>query len=36
LGGADSREALAYADRLAANPEGSLTVIRFLSYKWFW
>ena len=34
LGGADSREALAYADRAAPNPEVSLTVIiRFLSYN---
>uniref|UniRef100_A0A6N2L4A7 Cation/H(+) antiporter C-terminal domain-containing protein n=1 Tax=Salix viminalis TaxID=40686 RepID=A0A6N2L4A7_SALVM len=33
LGGADSREALAYADRMAPNPEVSLTVIRFLSYN---
>ncbi|CAK7330405.1 unnamed protein product [Dovyalis caffra] len=33
LGGADSREALAYADRMATNPEVSLTVIRFLSYN---
>ncbi|KAJ6985069.1 cation/H(+) antiporter 24 [Populus alba x Populus x berolinensis] len=33
LGGADSREALAYADRMASNPEVSLTAIRFLSYN---
>ncbi|XP_021278894.1 cation/H(+) antiporter 24-like [Herrania umbratica] len=31
LGGADAREALAYADRMAGNPNVSLTVIRFLS-----
>lgn len=30
LGGADAREALAYADRMAGNPDVSLTVIRFL------
>ncbi|KAJ6345628.1 hypothetical protein OIU78_008314 [Salix suchowensis] len=34
LGGADSREALAYADRMPPNPEVSLTVIIwFLSYN---
>ncbi|KAJ6692282.1 CATION/H(+) ANTIPORTER 24-RELATED [Salix purpurea] len=34
LGGSDSREALAYADRMAPNPEVSLTVIiRFLPYN---
>ncbi|XP_019167312.1 PREDICTED: cation/H(+) antiporter 24-like [Ipomoea nil] len=32
LGGADSREALVCADRMAAKPEVSLTVIRFLSH----
>ncbi|CAK9164148.1 unnamed protein product [Ilex paraguariensis] len=31
LGGGDAREALAYADRMAGNPDVSLTVIRFLS-----
>ncbi|OMP02378.1 Cation/H+ exchanger [Corchorus olitorius] len=31
LGGADAREALAYADRMVGNPNVSLTVIRFLS-----
>ncbi|XP_022728705.1 cation/H(+) antiporter 24-like [Durio zibethinus] len=31
LGGPDSREALAYADRMVGNPSVSLTVIRFLS-----
>lgn len=31
LGGADAREALAYADRMAGNSDISLTVIRFLS-----
>ncbi|KAL8055890.1 hypothetical protein ABFX02_04G084500 [Erythranthe guttata] len=31
LGGADAREALSYADRMAVNPDISLTVIRFLS-----
>ena len=33
LGGADAREALAYADRMLGNPEVSLTVVRFLSYN---
>ncbi|XAR58874.1 hypothetical protein NMG60_11014442 [Bertholletia excelsa] len=33
LGGADAREALAYADRMAGNPEVSLTVVRFLSHN---
>ncbi|XP_059663579.1 cation/H(+) antiporter 24-like [Cornus florida] len=32
LGGADAREALAYADRMAGNPDVALTVIRFLSH----
>ncbi|XP_031271795.1 cation/H(+) antiporter 24-like [Pistacia vera] len=32
LGGADAREALAFADRMAGNPEVTLTVIRFLSH----
>ncbi|XP_076909656.1 cation/H(+) antiporter 24-like [Bidens hawaiensis] len=31
LGGADAREALACADRMAGNPNVSLTVIRFLA-----
>ena len=31
LGGADAREALAYADRMAGNPDVSITVIRFLT-----
>ncbi|KAF8411733.1 hypothetical protein HHK36_004291 [Tetracentron sinense] len=31
LGGADAREALAYADRMAGNPNVNLTVVRFLS-----
>ncbi|XP_034687657.1 cation/H(+) antiporter 24-like [Vitis riparia] len=31
LGGADAREALAYADRMAGNPDVSLTVVRFLT-----
>ncbi|KAL1332465.1 hypothetical protein HN51_061270 [Arachis hypogaea] len=31
LGGADAREALVYADMIAANQDASLTVIRFLS-----
>ncbi|KAL3530940.1 hypothetical protein ACH5RR_010262 [Cinchona calisaya] len=31
LGGADSREALVYADRMLGNPNVSLTVVRFLS-----
>ncbi|XP_057789778.1 cation/H(+) antiporter 24-like [Salvia miltiorrhiza] len=30
LGGADAREALAYADRMAGNPDVWLTVVRFL------
>ena len=33
LGGADSREALVYADRMASNMTVSLTVLRFLSYN---
>ncbi|KAL8525798.1 hypothetical protein ACS0TY_015152 [Phlomoides rotata] len=33
LGGADSREALSYADRAAGSPDISLTVIRFLAYE---
>jgi hypothetical protein len=33
LGGADAREALVYADRMVANEDVSLTVIRFLSYN---
>ncbi|CAN6559274.1 unnamed protein product [Malus baccata var. baccata] len=33
LGGADSREALCYADRMAGNLNVSLTVIRFLSHN---
>ncbi|KAH7542770.1 hypothetical protein FEM48_Zijuj02G0110200 [Ziziphus jujuba var. spinosa] len=33
LGGADSREALAYADRMAGNMDVSVTVIRFLSHN---
>ncbi|CAN8253183.1 unnamed protein product [Cochlearia groenlandica] len=33
LGGADNREALHLADRMAANPDVNLTVIRFLSYN---
>ncbi|PON85848.1 DNA-directed DNA polymerase [Trema orientale] len=33
LGGADAREALAYADRMLGNPEVSLTVVRFLSFN---
>ncbi|CAI9770773.1 unnamed protein product [Fraxinus pennsylvanica] len=33
LGGSDAREALAYADRMAANPDVSLTVIRFLTHN---
>ncbi|CAA2986590.1 cation H(+) antiporter 24-like [Olea europaea subsp. europaea] len=32
LGGSDAREALAYADRMAANPDVALTVIRFLAH----
>ncbi|KAL3518009.1 hypothetical protein ACH5RR_020598 [Cinchona calisaya] len=31
LGGADAREALTYADRMAGDPNVSLTVVRFLS-----
>ena len=31
LGGADSREALAYADRMLASPDVCMTVIRFLA-----
>lgn len=34
LGGADAREALIYADRMAGSPEISLTVVRFLSYNY--
>lgn len=33
LGGADAREALAYADRMVGNLDVSLTVIRFLSFN---
>ncbi|GLT26796.1 hypothetical protein SLA2020_018380 [Shorea laevis] len=33
MGGADAREALAYADRMVANPDVCLTVVRFLSYN---
>lgn len=33
LGGADAREALAFADRMAGNPDVSLIVIRFLSHN---
>ncbi|KVI11296.1 cation/H(+) antiporter 24-like [Cynara cardunculus var. scolymus] len=33
LGGSDAREALACADRMAGNPNASLTVIRFLAYN---
>ncbi|KAK7305475.1 hypothetical protein VNO77_43381 [Canavalia gladiata] len=33
LGGADSREALVYADRMVGNPDVSITVIRFLSFN---
>lgn len=33
LGGADSREALSYADRVAGCPTTSLTVIRFLAHE---
>lgn len=33
LGGADSREALSYADRAAGSPDISLNVIRFLSHE---
>ncbi|KAF1001926.1 hypothetical protein AG4045_008840, partial [Apium graveolens] len=32
LGGPDSREALAYADRMVGHPDISLTVVRFLAY----
>ncbi|PIM98431.1 putative K+/H+-antiporter [Handroanthus impetiginosus] len=32
LGGADAREALSYADRMAGSPNVSLTVVRFLSH----
>lgn len=34
LGGADAREALVIADRMAQNPDVSITVIRFLSYNY--
>ncbi|KAK9279253.1 hypothetical protein L1049_012931 [Liquidambar formosana] len=34
LGGADSREALVYADRMAENPDVHLSVIRFLSHNY--
>ncbi|CAM8975488.1 unnamed protein product [Rhodiola kirilowii] len=34
LGGADAREALSYADRMAGNPDVSLTVVRFLSHNY--
>ncbi|KAK3206611.1 hypothetical protein Dsin_020657, partial [Dipteronia sinensis] len=34
LGGADAREALAYADRMAANPNVAVIVIRFLSHNY--
>ncbi|KAM3382273.1 cation/H(+) antiporter 24-like isoform X1 [Capsicum galapagoense] len=33
MGGSDAREALSYADRMAANPDVSLTAIRFLSHN---
>ncbi|GMN23531.1 hypothetical protein TIFTF001_000160 [Ficus carica] len=33
LGGADAREALAYADRMLSNPDVCLTVIRFLAFN---
>ncbi|XP_065848277.1 cation/H(+) antiporter 24-like [Euphorbia lathyris] len=33
LGGADAREALAYGDRMIANPNVSLIVVRFLAYN---
>ncbi|KAK6935672.1 Cation/H+ exchanger [Dillenia turbinata] len=33
LGGADAREALSYADRMAMNPDVELTVVRFLSHN---
>ncbi|KAL1565780.1 cation/H(+) antiporter 24-like [Salvia divinorum] len=33
LGGADSREALSYADRVARCPDTSLTVVRFLAHE---
>ncbi|TKY47208.1 Cation/H(+) antiporter 25 [Spatholobus suberectus] len=34
LGGGDAREALVYADRMVANQDVSLTVIRFLSHNY--
>ncbi|GAV58670.1 Na_H_Exchanger domain-containing protein [Cephalotus follicularis] len=34
LGGADSREALAFADRMVGNQDVSLTVLRFLSHNY--
>ncbi|XP_057956700.1 cation/H(+) antiporter 24 [Malania oleifera] len=33
LGGADAREALAYADRMAGSPDVLVTVVRFLSHN---
>ncbi|CAK9174219.1 unnamed protein product [Ilex paraguariensis] len=33
MGGADSREALVYADRMAGSPDVFLTVLRFLSHN---
>ncbi|XP_049406195.1 cation/H(+) antiporter 24-like [Solanum stenotomum] len=33
MGGSDAREALSYADRIVANPDVSLTAIRFLSHN---
>lgn len=33
LGGADGREALAYADRMATNPDVAVVVIRFLTHN---
>lgn len=33
LGGADAREALSYAERMAENPAVSLSVVRFLPHK---
>ncbi|PKI58459.1 cation/H(+) antiporter 24 isoform X2 [Punica granatum] len=33
LGGADAREALVYADRMAGHPDAMLTVIRFLAHN---
>ncbi|CAH8366204.1 unnamed protein product [Eruca vesicaria subsp. sativa] len=33
LGGADNREALHLADRMTANPDISLTIVRFLSFN---